>query len=579
MIKKVIDAAYRTDSAALLRLCFDVGGALAVLDTTIELQFIAACRCSGCGGAVSCMEELTQLGADPRMGVPAGWHNTPLIAASRAGSPRAVAWLCERGADVNATWRPHHSDGGGLTPLIAACNQGQWECAELLLYHNADIEQADSDGCTALMWAVYYPSVGPYHFNEQAPCVALLLDHGASGREQTQICPGEYMLCAASEAPTTDDGVTVMIGDHAVPRLIAAGAELEARDYDGYTPLLRAAERGRAGVVRALCACGADVRARTVPPVPAQECAGIIDRLGQTAVHIALLGGSRDWRWVEGYVASLDELVERGADLLAEDERGMNAFTSLWLDLSVRPQLPIKCPPAALLLARWPLGAPLPKLEVSDKLYMLSAALKVARRRVEVLQEGGRGDDADEQLKAAFQRRVRDACGCAVAPTYASFARFHFVESGGLERAAAWEREVHRFPVERVALCRAALQVAADALTPAAQLTIPLLKDLAEAPPSSAVDDCGGSRRREQEKQRYAAARCAGRWGTIRAAVLQAETDLHAAEATLDTAAAEAEEQAERLWKAVEAEEMRRRRLDLLPEVVGGDYIIDDEDD
>jgi ankyrin repeat protein len=44
--------------------------------------------------------------------------------------------------------------------------------------------------------------------------------------------------------------------------LIAAGADLEARDSDGTTPIVRAAWGGHAEVMRALAAAGADVRAR-----------------------------------------------------------------------------------------------------------------------------------------------------------------------------------------------------------------------------------------------------------------------------------------------------------------------------
>jgi hypothetical protein len=58
------------------------------------------------------------------------------------------------------------------------------------------------------------------------------------------------------------------------------------------------------------------------------------------------------------------------------------------------------------------------------------------------------------------------------------------VETGGLERAAAWERDVHRYPVERVALRRAALQV----LKPAHPYALPqesllaMIDDLVKPP-------------------------------------------------------------------------------------------------
>lgn len=63
-------------------------------------------------------------------------------------------------------------------------------------------------------------------------------------------------------------------------------------------------------------------------------------------------------------------------------------------------------------------------------------------------------------MVAAFLAAVRLGCGAAVAPAYRSFARFRFVESGGLRRAWAWERQLHRFAAERVAHARVARDVA-----------------------------------------------------------------------------------------------------------------------
>lgn len=103
----------------------------------------------------------------------------------------------------------------------------------------------------------------------------------------------------------------------------------------------------------------------------------------------------------------------------------------------------------------------------------------MAAQRAGVLRSGR--DDAAQQeaLESAFLRRVRDACGGAVAPAYVPFARFRFVTDGGLQRAWGWERKVHRFPVvERVALCRAALQVARDADAAAGVRCVALLREI-----------------------------------------------------------------------------------------------------
>lgn len=199
----------------------------------------------------------------------------------------------------------------------------------------------------------------------------------------------------------------------------------------------------------------------------------------------------------------------------------------------------------ALMLARWPLRAPLPGNE--QVAALLPAALVHARQRLAVLR-AGRGDERVQQgLTAAFLRRVRTACGGAVSPAFAPFARLRFVAAGGLERAWAWEREVHRFPVERVALCRAALQVAADAESAAAVCCVPLLR--AYLGGASAAAAAGGSTFRvcERETQLYAVVRAVGRWGEIRAAVTTAERGVRGAEAALGTAIEGAEAAQERL--------------------------------
>lgn len=103
------------------------------------------------------------------------------------------------------------------------------------------------------------------------------------------------------------------------------------------------------------------------------------------------------------------------------------------------------------------------------------------------------------------------ACGAAVAPAYAPFARLRCVESGLLERKWAFERRVHRFPpaAERVALRRAALAVAAAAHhAAAAERTLPLV--LAACSPALPPDSL------EAGRTRFVAAHAVARWSWTR---------------------------------------------------------------
>lgn len=69
---------------------------------------------------------------------------TPLHQAVTSGSTRAVQWLIDRGADVNAR------DGTGMTPLHVAAWWTSTERAKQLLAAGADLEARDAFGDTPL---------------------------------------------------------------------------------------------------------------------------------------------------------------------------------------------------------------------------------------------------------------------------------------------------------------------------------------------------------------------------------------------------------------------------------------------
>lgn len=144
------------------------------------------------------------------------------------------------------------------------------------------------------------------------------------------------------------------------------------------------------------------------------------------------------WTSLEEATACIDELIERGETMSTED---IEAFATLLLQDNHRDVQAIGLQVCGLILSRWPLDEP-PLLLEPDSAAPLpwAAALAHARRRLAVLQGGRGAGDVQRGLMAAFLGRVRDACGGAVAPAFAPFARLRFVAAGGLERAWAWER-------------------------------------------------------------------------------------------------------------------------------------------
>ncbi len=89
-----------------------------------------------------------------------------------------------------------------------------------------------------------------------------------------------------------------------VSRCLVAGADLEARDEDGWTPLLHsAAAFGSSKTVQALVEAGADVEAR--------------DEVGQTPLHRAARSGPLE---------TVQVLLDAGADPGAQDKNGKFPF-------------------------------------------------------------------------------------------------------------------------------------------------------------------------------------------------------------------------------------------------------------
>ena len=183
--------------------------------------------------------------------------STPLhgTASGFRGNGATVSLLVQAGADVNA--RTHL----GATPLHWAVSQGNHAAAARLLELGADRNARDDSGLAA-------DPLGCEHFNnsvflalatteEVAGCIEAGADVNArlARFQGVNARPRSTPLHLAIRA--TRDSALISL-------LLAAGADVHARNDNGYMPLHHAAQYGTPGMVRALLRAGADVDPRAL---------------------------------------------------------------------------------------------------------------------------------------------------------------------------------------------------------------------------------------------------------------------------------------------------------------------------
>ena len=127
----------------------------------------------GGGGTADKVRTMPVHKVDPR-DINPNWANdahkgmTPLMAAAQQGKLPAMEMLLAFGAKIDTT------DGSGATALMYACNRGQLQCVEALVLAGAKLDLRNDAGFTALAIAVGY---------DKEDCVRVLLQAGARPKQ------------------------------------------------------------------------------------------------------------------------------------------------------------------------------------------------------------------------------------------------------------------------------------------------------------------------------------------------------------------------------------------------------------
>jgi len=354
---------------------------------------------------------------------------TALMWASARRHPEMMQFLISKGADVNASstdrdyqrhvtaeGRPKKMDSGGFTPLLYAARENCRACVDVLLRNKADINLPDPDGVSPLLLAIMNAnwdlakqlieagadinqwdmfgeaplftaiglrsqvsggkgSIDPLNQTNGLAIVKMLLDRGANPNMQLFFKPADV------RGSTNTRGSTPLIraatnGDMEVMKLLLdRGADVNLIMADRQTPLMavlagRASEPQALQMLQLLHDKGADVN--VIALVNHRE-----ESRGGTVLHYAVR---------KRYKEVIKKLAEWGVDMNAKDQDGLTALdytqsrgfmafmaiqTPLYKDeqallrqlgatveMKQSPDWPVLGPPQGIDADIWPVGEP-----------------------------------------------------------------------------------------------------------------------------------------------------------------------------------------------------------------------------
>jgi ankyrin repeat protein len=293
---------------------------------TLDRQLLQAADDRDIGSVQRLLKSGANIEAKNRQG------STALIIAAASGNTVMVKFLLENGANVAA------SDNYHETALIQAARVGAADSVVALLGASSGVKEKNE----ALFAAT----------EAGGPVVVI--------SEDAEAKPNKQDGRAATEAPEPPWVSTVRV-------LLDSGADLEARDEDGETPLIRAASYGQTDIFRLLLQRGANLNARdkngmTALIAAACECAVATMNSTYDIVRMLLEKG-----------ANANSSTRDGTTALMKAAGGFGevAIVELLLDYRANPAVKNKEGDTALILAM--------KSDQTEKVLLLKKAVERSR--------------------------------------------------------------------------------------------------------------------------------------------------------------------------------------------------------